>query len=882
MRSYRFHSALLIVAALLLTTIIFAASDIFEPQRQPVGYIAPVAISNPDLSSGNETLFQPTFETGSYQGELVALPISAQGKVATKPKWQAAALLNAHSKQDGRFWDTRRKIFTASNGEGIPFRYNYFSSTQKALVVNEGVVNYIRGQRKIVAKTRSESCKKSDDEDDYDHETNTAVKTKDTKSDHESDDGHTDDDSEDDDEGENNCPDNAALPPRSLLGDIMHSRPVYVGRPREGYPFDNYGSNFAASYANRKPIVYVGANDGLLHAFDAQTGEEVFGYVPSAVLGNLPRYAGLPKNISTDHKTKSNPPKHDSDHDKVKRKDHDNDDDSDDDSDDDHSAATPSPKPLSHTYFVDGQITAGDVFIGGMWRTVLVGGLGAGGQSFFALDVTDPTNHTSSETDLAKLLLWEYSDTQDADIGFSYSRASIVRLNDAQHTWAAIIGNGYGSAYSDGKLGSNQAILFVINIQTGALIKKMSVGTAGANGLSSSTIIDTDGNYTADIAYAGDLQGQLWKFDLSAESPSDWKVALSGQPLFIAKNKQGEAQAITTAPAISRHPFGGYMINIATGRMLTPSDSSSRQVQSIYGLWDKEASPIEIGTLQVQTLSPQTKSRTISSNPINWRQQQGWMVNLPAGERVLTDPLFHAKRVQLTSTNPTIASGENWLIEIDSLSGAASSPNAFDLNENSSSQTAAIYQGLGLASKPVIAQLSATRDVYFINQLRSAAPTCQPGSDEDEDEDDHDEDDEHEESDTDHTASSVRTTSKSDSRDKGDRRKTHEDGDDDDDDHDDESPKNDCAPLSDEDEDDDSHRDDDGDDRKGDSDKQHDENKDSDNDGEDDEHRKSSPTDSAPPVSNNQSGVNSAVQHGYNPSGRLLWREMLLDEKVTK
>src|SRR5574343_1808910 len=225
--------------------------------------------------------------------------------------------------------------------------------------------------------------------------------------------------------------------PVSKLGDIVNSSPVYVGKPSMGYDDSietQAYSSFVSAQASRTPTLYVGGNDGMLHGFRASDGVEIMGYVPSSVYSNL---------------------------------------------------ASLSSRTYSHHYFVDGSPTVSDVYYGGAWHTVLVGGLNGGGQGIYALDVTDPASLTQSNAQ--SFVLWEFLDRDtdvstnsnsnfDADLGYTYSRPSIGKMHNGQ--WVAVFGNGYNNTDADGSArSSGNRVLYIVDIQTGNLIKKLDTKT---------------------------------------------------------------------------------------------------------------------------------------------------------------------------------------------------------------------------------------------------------------------------------------------------------------------------------------------------------------------------------------------------------------------
>ena len=296
------------------------------------------------------------------------------------------------------------------------------------------------------------------------------------------------------------------------LGDIVSSAPVFLD-----------------------DVIYAGGNDGMLHAFDAATGAEIFAYVPNLVFGSLKLLAD---------------------------------------------------PAYTHRFYVDltPTVKKGKGILGGTTTvTLLVGGLRNGGQGYFGLNVTDSKSITT-ETELATRVLWEFPKTSDPDMGYSFSKPVIVKSNSTVYPWVVIFGNGYNSA-------NGQSALYIINPKTGDLITRIDAGAGPDNGLSTPIAVDATYDEKADFVYAGDLKGNLWKFDLRAENHGDWKVAFSKdnlpQPLFQAKGPGGTAQPITTRPDVMYHPEQhGFIVCFGTGKYLGDSDYSDTSVQSVYGIWD--------------------------------------------------------------------------------------------------------------------------------------------------------------------------------------------------------------------------------------------------------------------------------------------------------
>ncbi|MGM0574069.1 MAG: pilus assembly protein, partial [Bacteroidota bacterium] len=449
------------------------------------------------------------------------------------------------------------------------------------------------------------------------------------------------------------------------LGDVVHSSPEY-----------------------HNGVVYVGANDGMLHAFDAETGEEKFAYIPKIVIdkGTLPDLA------STDY---------------------------------------------SHQFYVDNSPYVRKISSD---ETLLVGGLRKGGKGYFCLDVTDPDS--INEASAANLVRWEYSAGTDDDLGYSYSRAYIVKTkvdlnsNGLADDWIAIFGNGYDSE-------NEEAVLYVLNAKTGAVLKKFYTGATGCNGMSSPTITDVNADGYADYVYAGDLHGNLWKFDLGDSnnddiySVSDWEIAYedtAGDPRpLINVNHDSGGQPITVEPAVMRMSCEagqkGYFVVFGTGQYIGMNDFEDDNQQSFYGIWDwQEAWPQEsqkdkyLGEFTATeddptlsnapdsadslTLLEQSASadgsgwRTFTNNSISYFKPEGgdvdnepdhagWYFNLlDQRARVIRDPsIYSGSRgdvgivdfiSSIPSESPCDAGGSSWLYRVSACSGARSSSAQFD------------------------------------------------------------------------------------------------------------------------------------------------------------------------------------------------------------
>ncbi|MBS0289909.1 MAG: hypothetical protein JSS07_07755 [Proteobacteria bacterium] len=460
----------------------------------------------------------------------------------------------------------------------------------------------------------------------------------------------------------------------SLLGDIINSSPLYIPAPYRNYPDSIESSAYSAfkkTYANRTPVVYVGANDGMLHGFNANTGAEVLGYIP----GVRQIYQNLP-NLSLTNYT--------------------------------------------HNFFVDGTPTEADIYSNGAWRTILVGALRNGGQGVYGIDITNPANFT--EANATSLYLWEFTDQDDPDMGFVQGNIMVgkVYTSATQSQWAIIFGNGYNNSQADGYASTNgKASLFILipALFSGTWILntnyyKIPVGTgsvASPNGLSSPYLVDTNTNYVVDYVYAGDLLGNMWKFDLTGKIPSAWSNATS--TLFTASFTNAGDQPITAQPIVAAHPNGiqyGVIVYFGTGQFLQTTDNSTtgQTTQSFYAIWDKLASTTPTVTksqlLQQQILGQAASAagnyRLVTNKTINWTtnpgpQNMGWYINLIEstansnnGERVISQPILRNNNVifaTLTpSTNPCVPGGSSWLMELNLANGGTPNAPPFDANND--------------------------------------------------------------------------------------------------------------------------------------------------------------------------------------------------------
>lgn len=572
-----------------------AFQSVFDSILEANPSAAALAANSTSIQSGT-LVYQARFDSSDWHGKLIAYSVQANGNIGNE-QWDASELIPTHASRDIFTWNgSAGKTFTNCNSS--------LSAAQKAALDKDGYGVTDNRCTDRLAWLRGNSAQEQRNGGTFRNRT------------------------------------------VSVLGDIINSDPAYVKDEDFGYGSATSGltektsyATFVAGKATRTPMIYVGANDGMLHAIRADightdSGAEIFGYIPAGVYAKLSQLT---------------------------------------------------ESAYSHTYFVDGPPSSGDAYLAGEWKSVVVGGLGAGGKSVYALDITDPDGFAAAD------VLWEYSDA--TDLGYTYSQPQIARLNNGE--WAAIFGNGYNST-------SDKAFLYIVNLADGSLIKKIAAGDSTANGLSTPALYDSDGDKIIDTVYAGDLLGNMWKFDLSAASSASWSVANSGNPVFSAVNENGEAQPITAQPEInaltSGTPSGGVMLYFGTGRYLTSTDPNDTQVQSFYAIWDNGSSTVSRSQLQVQSITDETSEfgfdiRETSNNIVDWTSQRGWYMDLvvppttaagPGGERVISRPLVRYDRVifvtVIPSTDPCVPGGSSWIMELDLLTGGRTVLSAFDFN----------------------------------------------------------------------------------------------------------------------------------------------------------------------------------------------------------
>jgi len=395
----------------------------------------------------------------------------------------------------------------------------------------------------------------------------------------------------------------------NFLGDIVDSRPVYVGVPKAPYQEVNDAgyAAFKLAFAARKPMVYVGANEGMLHAFDDADGNESWAYIPHPLY--RANNTGLGALAYQD-------------------------------------GALP---PFRHHFYVDSTPRIVDANFavgtpGGDWRSLLVGGMGKGGKSYYAIDVTDP-GAVKDEATAAKQVLWEFT---DANLGYTYAQPMITKSHAFGGKWLVIVPSGYNSADGDGKV-------FFIDAINGTLLHTMSTGFGNAGNPAGLAYI---AGYTKDYQnqiveqiYGGDLYGHFWRFDVSDPVEANWTVQ---EIAHLTDATSGLAQPVTTPPQIEIDLNNGVdrWVFIGTGRLLDDTDTADTQGQTFYAIRDGTANAPKVFA---STLAPRTdlvelvgaqKLTGLAAKPAN-----GWFEDLPAGQRIVTPTVAAVSVVAYVGTS---------------------------------------------------------------------------------------------------------------------------------------------------------------------------------------------------------------------------------------
>ncbi|WP_334190345.1 pilus assembly protein [Noviherbaspirillum sp.] len=570
------------------------------------GAASAAATSNLQPVAGDNFAYVALYRTVKWDGDLEARPIDpGTGEVSATKLWAAQPLLDSKvsALSDTRTIYTQNgstgsmKLFTWANltsAEQAHFnnicgatpklsQCSVLDASQKSLVSGLNLVNFIRGQSGF------------------------------------------------EDESSNPATNRIFRDREHVLGDMVGSQPVYLKKPPFQYVDDNF-SAFKSDNENRQAMVYVGANDGMLHAFNAVTGVEEWAYIPPMVMPNL--YKLAEKNYGTNHQ-----------------------------------------------YFTDGSPNIGDICPNApssscsksQWKSILVAGMNAGGRGYYALDITNPATPKP---------LWNFTVATDSDLGYTFGNPVITKRKDG--TWVVAFTSGYNNVSPGNGIG----YLYILNANTGALLEKISTNT-GSTGTPSglgklNAWVDSIFDNTAERFYAGDLLGNVWRFDIDNVVPPTGKEAT-----LIAELGQvagAGVQSITTKPLLAEIYQNGVrypIVQVATGKYLGLTDLVDTSQQSVYAFKDKltETGLGKVrtgGTLVKQTLSSFSSNgqaqRTTSTVNVAWANDNGWYVDLnpnneSPGERVNVDMqqqlgmLIVAANVP--NTNACNIGGESWIYYFD-------------------------------------------------------------------------------------------------------------------------------------------------------------------------------------------------------------------------
>ncbi|MDP3210023.1 pilus assembly protein [Methylotenera sp.] len=432
--------------------------------------------------------------------------------------------------------------------------------------------------------------------------------------------------------GQTGYDEGAALPENKLfrrrqavLGDAVDSKPAFLGKPTFKYTDSGY-AEFKEAQATRTKAVFMGANDGMLHAFDADTLQELWAYVPSMVIPNMWKLAD-------------------------------------------------SAYGNKHSYYVNGDPIISDVYDGGMWKTILIAGLNGGGRGYYALDVTNPISPT---------LLWEFDANDEPNLGYTFGTPIITKKSDG--TWVVLVTSGYNNIpdnsafYSDPDVkfkpnnpalfntGDGKGYLYMLDALSGNKITEIPTGvgsTSLPSGLAeiSAYADDPQKNNTATYVYGGDLLGNLWRFNLADNSK-----------MLLATLQASGSQPITTSPELGTIK-NKRVVFVGTGKYLEISDLTDNSQQTLYAIKDDNSTSTisnPRSTLVQQTIVPDgfDKRKSGTSNAVDFSSGLGWYIDFPdTGERQNVASQLVLGTLLVPTTVPTSSAcqpaGYGWLTFLD-------------------------------------------------------------------------------------------------------------------------------------------------------------------------------------------------------------------------
>lgn len=425
---------------------------------------------------------------------------------------------------------------------------------------------------------------------------------------------------------------------QAVLGDAVDSKPAFVGTPTFSYTDPGYAA-FKTLQAGRAKTVFMGANDGMLHAFDADTLVERWAYVPTMVIANMWKLA------DTAYSNK-------------------------------------------HSYYVNGDPIISDICVsacgagGAVWKTILVAGVNGGGRGYYALDITDPTNPA---------LLWEFDANDEPNLGYTFGNPIVTKKPDG--SWVVLVTSGYNNisdnsafyALSSTKFkpnnpaqyttGDGRGYLYVLDAISGSKLSEIPTGvgsTGTPSGLAKIKAYadDAEKNNTTTYVYGGDLLGNLWRFNISDNS----KIK------FAKLEASGVAQPITTRPELG-NIVNKRVVFVGTGKYLEVSDLVDTSQQTLYGIKDDETGTTLVdprATLVEQTIVPDgaNSRKSGTDNAVNFTTGLGWYVDFPdTGERQNVTSQLVLGTLLVPTTVPTSSAcqpaGYGWFNFLDYKTGTA-------------------------------------------------------------------------------------------------------------------------------------------------------------------------------------------------------------------
>jgi type IV pilus assembly protein PilY1 len=442
----------------------------------------------------------------------------------------------------------------------------------------------------------------------------------------------------------------------SRLGDIVNSDPQFVHKQDFGYVLLDqseafYGSNVGEgykafresfAYQSRPPMVVVGANDGMLHGFNASIdgtgGEELFAFVPNAAFEHLYELT-LPD--------------------------------------------------YSHRFFVDASPRVADAWFNGSWGTIAIGSTGAGGKSVFALDITNPTGMSSAN------VLWEFT---HPSLGYTIGQPAVAPLPNGE--FGVIVTSGYQTGEDDGTI-------WILDPADGSIIHTLTV--TGSGDLGPPLVVDLNSDRVADRIYVGDTDGNLWRFDLAGNNTNNWRPPVSLRsgatplPLFVARDDNGDRQAITAPLSSAFNQNGLHTVFFGTGSFYRVDDNvvtADPPVDTFYGIIDRGEEITGRGELLEQSILIETavngtRVRGVTANEME-TGDAGWYLDLvwegafggpgPAGERVVSRAAVRGDRVifatLIPNPDPCSFGGDSWVMELNTFTGGRLDYAVFDLNSD--------------------------------------------------------------------------------------------------------------------------------------------------------------------------------------------------------